>query len=246
MNDKPNRSVAIITGGASGLGKAITEKLAQEKKNKIYFTYLSSKKAAKKIEDLHSNTKSIRVDFTSKTSLNGFLTLLSTLQLDVLINNAITSLIVNHFQKINPCKFQESFNKNIVPIISITQTFIKNARIKQFGKIITILSDNIINKPPIGLSEYTANKAYLHSLCKSWAVENLKFNITSNCLSPSIMQTNLIYNIDPRFIEKLIKNSPSKSLLEKKDVAEAVFFLVYAPQQINGINIIINSATNIL
>ena len=98
----------------------------------------------------------------------------------------------------------------------------------------------------MGLSEYVANKVYLHSLSKSWAVENSAFGITSNCISPSIMMTNLTKNIDKRLVEGMIESNPNKSLLNEDEVAEGVCFFVNASSQINGTNLIINAASNLL
>ena len=72
---------------------------------------------------------------------------------------------------------------------------------KRKGKIITILTSFLLNSPPIGSSSYVANKAYLKSLTKSWANENIKFNVTSNTISPSFMQTNFTSDVDERIID---------------------------------------------
>lgn len=78
--------------------------------------------------------------------------------------------------------------------------------------------------PPIGSSTYIANKAYLEKLTKVWAIENSKFNITSNSISPSFMQTKLTSEIDERIIEQIISNHPLKKLLTVDEVAETVLF----------------------
>ena len=135
---------------------------------------------------------------------------------------------------------------NILPVIQLTQQFIKNSRKKKSGKIITILTSAIINKPPLGWAEYVANKAYLQSLSTSWAIENSAFGITSNCISPSIMITNLTKNIDKRLVESMIESNPNKSLLNENEVAESVSFLTNASSQINGTNLVINAASDLL
>jgi 3-oxoacyl-[acyl-carrier protein] reductase len=83
-------------------------------------------------------------------------------------------------------------------------------------------------------------------MAKSWATENAAFGITSNCISPSFMQTNLTGDTDSRLIENMIADNPNKSLLKEDEVAEAVNFLVNATPQINGSNIIINAAKDLI
>ncbi len=142
--------------------------------------------------------------------------------------------------------FNDGFRENVLPVIQITQQAIKQFRKKKFGKIITILSSAIINKPPVGWSEYAANKAYLLSMSKSWATENAAFNITSNCISPSLMLTNLTSDMDERLVETYEQNHPLKKALSTSEVAETVAYLVGATQQINGTNLIINSGTDVV
>jgi hypothetical protein len=60
------------------------------------------------------------------------------------------------------------------------------------------------------------------------------------------MQTQLTQDTDERIIEDMQKNHPLKSLLQTNEVADAVGFLVNATQHINGMNLIINAASDIV
>lgn len=236
----------LVTGGASGLGEAITRYLAKVQSDKVYFTFHHSGDQAKKIEAEFTNTEAIHCNFEDEASMQSLLEKFASLNIDVLINNAFTGLQTNHFHKIDPSFFAENFNKNIIPVIKLVQKALLHFRKKKFGKIITILSSYIINTPPAGLSEYVAQKNYLLSLSKSWAVENARFNVTSNCISPSFMQTNLTATTDERIVETMIENHPLKKLLSPGEVAEAVQYLVNASQQTNGVNLVINAAADII
>lgn len=235
----------LVTGGGSGLGKAITLKLASNPNDCIYFTYFKSKSASDALEKKYSNVKGIYVDFDDDESLENLLNKIEEIKLDVLINNALPINNTSHFHKISTTDFLSSFQSNILPVIKISQKAILVFRKAKFGKIITILSSAIINKPPIGWSEYVAEKNYLLSISKSIATENANFNITSNCVSPSFMQTNLNSKIDERVVEDMIAKHPLKNILTTEETAETVAFLVSASQQLNGTNIIINSGSNI-
>jgi len=236
----------LITGGASGLGEAITRNLAQTESNIVYFTFCKSVDKAKELEAQFSNTKGIFCDFENETSLQNLLSQIEQLDIHALINNAFTGLETNYFHKINPEYFSENFIKNVVPVIKITQHAILHFRKQKSGKIVTILSSYIINKPPMGLSEYVAAKNYLLSLSKSWAVENAKFNITSNSISPAFMQTQLTSDTDERIVEEMMKNHPLKKILRPSEVADSVQYLLNASTQINGINLIMNAAADIV
>jgi NAD(P)-dependent dehydrogenase (short-subunit alcohol dehydrogenase family) len=169
------------------------------------------------------------------------------MDLDVLVNNAyVGNALNNHFHKIPQQEFLQSFQANLIPALRITQEAIKGFRKKKFGKIINIITSFVINTPPIGCSMYAANKAYLLELSKSWSHEYAKFNITSNCISPELMETNFSKDLDYRIIEQKMEAHPLKKLLTPEEVAETVKFLLKTSQQINGVNIPMNAAQNIL
>lgn len=233
----------LVTGGSSGLGKTITTTLAIVYPNAhIYFTYSASKAAADDIVATHGNTTAIQLNFKDASSVSNFCERIPSLQIDVLINNAVTSFINNHFHKTETGLFLNSFQYNVLPVLQITAAFLKQARIKKAGKIITILSAYVGGMPVLGLSEYIANKQYLLSMAQSWAIENVKFNIQSNCISPDFMDTPLNASFDARLKEEMIKTHPLKKLLTTDEVAGVVKFLVEAPAHINGQNIFINNA----
>ncbi|MGF7078341.1 SDR family NAD(P)-dependent oxidoreductase [Mucilaginibacter sp. UYCu711] len=238
--------IILITGGASGLGKAITLGLAQDPLNTVYFTYHSSDKAAKEIETVQPNTHAIKYDLSNKDDIQKLKSKIEELQPDVLINNAYKGEpLKTHFHKTNADDFMEDFERNIMPVIALTSSAIKVFRAKKHGKIITILTSYLVNQPPTGTSVYVAGKAYLAQLSKSWATENAQYNITSNTVSPAFMLTGLTKDVDERIIEQMIKSHPLKSLLMPEEVAETVHSLVYASSHLNGIDIVINSGINI-
>jgi 3-oxoacyl-[acyl-carrier protein] reductase len=236
----------LITGGASGLGEAVTRFLAKDRQNSIYFTYHTASGQADLLQKELPNTRGIHCDFGSPDSLQALLKQMETLNLEVLINNAFTGFEKKHFHKIPSDNFSRGFERNVVPVIKITQTALLQFRKAKFGKIITVLSAAILNRPLIGWSEYVAQKNYLLSLSKSWAIENAGFNISSNCVSPAFMQTNLTNDTDERIVEEMINAHPLKKLLSPVEVAESIAFLINSSQQINGTNLIINAASDVI
>lgn len=235
----------LVTGGASGLGLAITRALAGKQDGTVYFTWNRSSGTAAALETEYSNVKGIHCDFTNPESVAQLLHQMEQMQLEVLINNAFSGMEMNYFHKTDASYFEQGFIRNVMPVIRMTQQAISLFRKQKSGKIITVLTSYLINKPPIGLSEYVASKNYLLSLSKSWAIENARFNITSNCISPSTMQTGLTATTDERVIEEMISSHPLKRLLTPGEVADAVVFLSQASQHLNGENIVINAASDI-
>jgi NAD(P)-dependent dehydrogenase (short-subunit alcohol dehydrogenase family) len=236
----------LVTGGSSGLGVSITKKLAINTDNFVYFTYPFDNQDKDNIEKEFNNTKGIKCNFRDEKEIDALIAKFDEFNLDILVNNAwATKIIKKHYQKIDYQNFIDGFMFNVVPLIKITQELILRFRKKKFGKIVTILTSSIVNKPPAGYSEYVAAKSYIASLSKSWANENAAFNITSNCISPSFMQTAFTDDTDERVVEEMVNSHPLKRILTTEEVADSVLFLVNSTQQINGINLLMNAASDI-
>jgi 3-oxoacyl-[acyl-carrier protein] reductase len=236
----------LVTGGASGLGAVITRKLADTPGNKVFFTFHQSEDKAVAMEKELPQVEAIHCDFNEPKDVEKLCSMISGFDLDVLINNAIVGMSKTHFHKITPDTFLNSFNINVLPTLQITQQAILSFRRKKFGKIITILTSYLANRPPTGLSEYVANKAYLQSMSKSWARESATYNITSNCISPSMMSTPLTQELDERVVEEIINSQPLRRLVTLDEVAETVDSLVGITQQINGVNLLINGGMDVI
>lgn len=235
----------LITGGASGLGEAITRRLAKDSGNTIYFTYNQSLSNAEIIKKEFPGTIPVKCNFKDPEDLNSLKNKIESFDLDLLINNAYTGEPVKtYFHKIPHEDFSTEFNSNIIPAVILTQASINHFRKKKKGKIITILTSFLLNTPPAGASVYVANKAYLGSLVKSWATENAKFNITSNSVSPAFMLSNFTKDVDERIIEQMIENHPLKKILTLDEVAETVYFMAKASSHINGVDLVINAGMN--
>ena len=236
----------LITGGASGLGLEITRQLLLTKEHQVFFTFNKSKTKAEELEKENPGAKGFFCDFRDPLSLDSFLNTLENLRVDALVNNAISHLDQKHFHKTDLKNIKRDFEENVLPILHITQSSIRKFRKQKFGKIITILTSYAVNKPPIGLSSYVAEKQYLASMSRSWATENAPFNITSNCISPATMKTGLTKQTDERVFEGIIQTMPRRQLVKPNDVAECVLFLVGSSQNINGINLIINQGVDVV
>jgi len=232
----------LITGGASGLGESITRTLAKDANNTVYFTFSKAVAKAQQLTAELKNTVAIACDFADENTVKTLAEKITELDLDVIIHNAYSGdYLKTHFHKIEADDFLTDFSINVMPVVTLTQAVIHTFRKKKSGKIITVLTSALVDAPPVGSAVYTSNKAYLAKLTQVWANENARFNITSNSVSPSFMETAMTSSTDERVKEQMIESNPAKRLLTTEEVAEAIRFLVNDATQINGQDFVINA-----
>ena len=238
----------LITGGTSGLGKATVELLVKDG-HMIFFSYLATEKytdVAKEMETMYDNVTAVPLNFCDLDNVDSFCNQIKSWDIDVLVNcTYVGKPQTTYFHKIDQEEFVNSFMKNIIPTVKITQTVIETMKKKKFGKIINIITEAVIGLPPMGYTLYVCNKAYLMELSNVCNKEYTRYNITSNCILPAYMQTNFA-EVDERILEQMEKEHPLKQLLTPEEVAKSVKFFVDAPQHVNGVKLPINAGTTLM
>ena len=236
----------IITGGSSGLGKALVEVCAASGKDQVMFTYFQHEDEAQALAGRFANVTAVQVKFSDEASVIHFAEMIEEKPTDVLINNAYAGSPQGvHFHKTAPEDYAKAFEINVMPVIRITQACVAGMRKRKFGKIINIITSYVMDVPPTGFSVYTATKAYIRQLSKSWSKELGRFNITSNCILPDYMQTSF-GQVEDFQLEQMKSAHPLKELLKPEEVALVVCHLIQSSQQLNGVEIPINAAQHII
>lgn len=236
----------LVTGGSSGLGRAIVEILAQNPDNEVFFTYCRKEDDAKDFAGFYGNVSCLKVDFTSAESVDRFVESISAMGLDALVNNAwVGKPTGTYFHKTDCEDYTKAFQYNVLPLVKISQACITKFRKQKHGSIVTVLTSYLLDLPPMGYSVYTATKAYIEQLSKCWSKENARFGITANCVSPEYMQTTFA-DVDERVLEQMVHDHPLKRLLQPEEVAKVVTMLLDVSNQVNGINIPVNAAQHVI
>lgn len=231
----------VLTGGSSGIGKEINLFLL-EKGYEVLFTYCHSEGAAREIEDKFPGAKAFQIDFTSEGQMADFLAETEAFDPDILINNYYSGTFIGtYFHKTEAEKILDDFKNNVMPAVQVTQKCINIFRKKKLGRIINILSSSMVS-PAIGTSVYNSNKAYLLQMSKSWALENVKFGITCNSVSPSFISTDFHKEMDDRMKDMIISGYPLKDKLEGGDVAQIIELCINGGKHFNGNHLFVDAS----
>lgn len=219
--------VAIITGGANGIGKAAVQRFLEEGAKVVIADI--EEQAGKELEK-HFREKGHEVLFypvnvAKKEEVEKMAEDVKARfgKIDILVNNAgITrdALLV----KMTDEQFQAVIDVNLKGVFNCTQAVAKVMIEQGFGKIINTSSVSGVYGN-IGQTNYAAAKAAIIGMTKTWAKELGKKGINVNAVAPGFTKTAMVEKMP----EKILKNMESvislKRLGEPIDIANAYLFL---------------------
>ena len=239
MNDLKSKNI-IVTGASGGIGNSIVKKLYEVGAN-----VLASGTRIEKLEELKKNYKNIKIlnfDIAQSEKIEGFIDAATdTLggSLDCLINNAgITQ--DNLAIRMSIEEWKKVIDINLTSTFLMSKFAIKKMLKNKSGKIVNITSV-VGHTGNIGQANYTASKAGIVAMSKSFAIEYAKKNINVNCISPGFIKTVMTDKIDEKFKEAIISKIPSARFGEPEDIANAVLFLISKQSDyINGETLHVN------
>ncbi|MBP1648955.1 MAG: fabG [Bacteroidetes bacterium] len=220
--------VAVITGGAQGIGQAVAEAFAAEGA-KIVVSDINAdlaKKTADEIAAKHGvETLACAGDVSSvadcDTLLQAALDKFS--RVDILVNNAgITrdNLILRMTEK----EWDTVINVNLKGVFNCTKAASRTMLRQRSGKIVNIASV-VGQMGNAGQANYSASKGGVIALTKTCAREFASRNITVNAIAPGFIRTAMTEKLNEEAKKKLAEMIPLTRLGEAEDIAKAALFL---------------------
>jgi 2-hydroxycyclohexanecarboxyl-CoA dehydrogenase len=221
--------VAIVTGGARGIGKAIAVGLAKEGAT-VVVADLLEKEANETVSEIKAsggNAVFVKMDITNnkvvKPAVEGVIKQFG--KIDVLVNNA-------GWDKIEPfiTNTEETWDKiiaiNLRGPINVTRAVLDNMIQNKYGRIVNIASD-AGRVGSSGEAVYSACKGGIIAFTKTLARELVRYNIGVNTVCPGPTDTPLTQATmaeNPKIVDALKGVIPMKRLGKSEEVAAAVIF----------------------
>ncbi len=181
--------VVIITGGSSGLGKTIAQTFIKEKaKVAICSRRLS---LLKKIYPRDKKILLQKVDVSKEAAIKLFVkkTIKSFGRIDILINNAGIAL-PSSIEKIKYLDLNKTFQTNLFAPTIFIKEVLKSMKKNNYGRILNISSGGSVNCSE-NYFGYSASKAALNVLTKTFSKELKNYNIKVNSISPGPCKTKM-------------------------------------------------------
>jgi len=222
--------VALITGSARGIGKAIALELANHGANIVINDILPKiemDKTVEEVKQIGNNVLGIRADITSFDEVENMIKEIVNQfgKIDILVNNAgITrdSLLIRMKEE----DWDAVIRINLKGTFNCSKAVAKYMmRQKSNDKIVNIASViGLVGN--IGQANYSASKAGIIGLTKSIAKEFASRNINVNAIAPGFIETDMTKKLPEKIRKDLQQQIPLKRLGTVEDVAKVVYFLV--------------------
>ncbi len=225
--------VAIVSGGSSGIGRAVALELARCGTH-VAFCYLDvGDESRREAEEVASELRQMEVpvffrscDVRESSEVGSFVaeTDEELGGIDVLVNNAGIGRD-SPMWRMTDHDWEAVIRTNLDGAFYFTRAVAPFMRAQEYGKIVNITSVHGI-RTEFGISNYSSSKAGLIGLTRSSAVELGPKNINVNAVAPGYVRTTrLTEGVSPEILDRARERSALGRLGDPRDVAGVVLFL---------------------
>lgn len=225
--------VAIVTGGAAGLGLEIVKKLMDEGACVTIGDLSNTLETQQLVEDLNQTYETtailVNADVSKEEDIDRlFDTTLETFgQVDIIINNA-GIWPTSYVKDMTPESFRKTLDINLIGPFMLCKRFINYCmENKRKGKVVNMVSQAAFHGSTSGHAHYASSKAGLVGFTISLAREVAPYGINVNAVAPGIMESKMVSAIvdNPERRAKNIERIPIGRIATPEEVARIVVFL---------------------
>ena len=223
--------VAIVTGGAGGIGKAICLRLAKDGYHVVVNYRGRADRAAEIVETINlGNTRAIAVQANIATEVGAEKLVKTALQefdgISVLVNNASSHINPKPFNSTDWGDIQNQLDVQVKGAFLLSRACVPLMTAQRWGRIVNITSQVLDGPPSVTWTGYAMAKGALAVFSKYMAAELGPQGITVNCVSPGMCETSLIGDVPEKTQLIIARQTPLRRLAQPADVAAAVAYLV--------------------
>ncbi|PIC15039.1 hypothetical protein B9Z55_022165 [Caenorhabditis nigoni] len=219
--------IAVVTGGGSGIGKAISEALAKHGA-RVVVADLDSNTAAATARSLQSSEKhsSFAVDVSDANSVKQLTHHVKSLGTPSILVNCAGITKDSTLAKMTEEKWDSVIKVNLTGVFHVSQAFVKSSIDDNNHPLSIINVSSIVGKMGnFGQTNYAATKAGVIGFTKSAAKELAKKNVRVNAVLPGFIKTPMTEAMPPNVLAEICKGIPMGRMGETEEIANSVLFL---------------------
>ena len=238
--------VALVTGGAGGIGTEISRKLAQEGYRVV--VTCAPEFECPNLEDWKRQRKEEGMDIAVYSAdVANFESCKAAVEkieqevgaVDVLVNCAGITRDAT-MKRMSEQQWNEVIGTNLDSVFNMTKQVFSGMMDRGYGRIVNISSVNG-RKGQFGQANYSAAKAGMHGFTMAVAQEGVRKGVTVNTISPGYIGTEMVKKIPEEVLKKIVAEIPVGRLGKPEEIARVVAFLAHEDSAfITGANIDIN------
>lgn len=238
--------IGVVTGGSTGIGRAIARALLADGARRVYITGRSARNLEQAVALLGPGAIAVVSDVAEPADLQRLKSEIEQRgdKLDFVFANAGIAEN-NHFGDTGEAEFTRTFDINVKGVFFTVQTLLPLLR---DGGAVVLTASMVANKGFEHLSLYSASKAAVRSFARSWANDLKGRRIRVNALSPGYTRTPIMENglkwDEARiaaFNEHAKEAVPLGYVAQPEDIASAALFLASADAKyVNGVELTVD------
>lgn len=225
----------LITGGANGIGLAVASSFLNESEN--YYVLIGDvdikciEKAKDSLKKYSDRVSFYYLDVSQKDSVIKTFKEIEKIHkgIDVLVNNAGISPKHNgkalELEELSLEEWQNVMDVNLTGAFLCTQSAVPHMKRNQWGRIINIASQSSRTAAQVAGIHYSTSKTGLLGFSRQVASQFGQYKITSNCIAPGRIESDMTNAVSAEVNRKFLENTPIKRMGTKEEVADLVKFL---------------------
>ena len=218
--------VAVVTGGAQGIGRAVCEEL-QKGGARIVIWDNDAELAAKTASEISGDTRAFAVDISDWNSVSDArdATLEAAGRIDIVVNSAGVAGRNATVEDYPIEEFASIVAINLLGTFHVNKAVVPTMKAKGYGRIVNIASVAGKEGNP-NASAYSASKAGVIGLTKSLGKELADLDIAVNCVTPAAARTRIFDQMKQEHIDYMLSKIPRSRFLELSEAASMIAWLV--------------------
>lgn len=219
---KLKNKIALITGGASGIGEAASRLFAREGATVIIWDMATDKGATLANEPKgHFQQVNVAVNAEVEKAVEELKQKYE--RIDILVNNAGITRDAS-FKKMTHEQWQQVIDVNLTGVFNCTKAIAPIMEANAYGRIINT-SSVVGLYGNFGQTNYVATKSGVIGMTKVWAREMGRKGITANAVAPGFIATDMVKAMPQNVIDMMQSKIPIGRLGDPEDIANAYLFL---------------------
>ena len=231
MNRMTSQRLALVTGAAQGIGLATAIELLKDGR-KVILTDLREPDLQNIPENLRSHAWSYRLDVSDAPSCKKLIAQITEQHggVDILVNNAGVSLKnaagqSNGILEVSSDEVQTMIAINVLAILRLCQLTLPQMKAQGWGRIVNVSSLAGRGKSIVAGPAYMLTKSAVLGLSRSIASEMGEFGITTNCVAPGRILTQMALQAGEEVNRRYAAQIPVKRIGEPQEVGAAITYL---------------------